>query len=56
MSILGELRPLERVETYGGEVTLRGTVRSFVELKEAERVAWELAGITHVQNDIRVGS
>ena len=44
------------VEVKGSEVTLRGTVRSFFERKEAERVAWELAGITHVQNDIRVGS
>jgi osmotically-inducible protein OsmY len=42
------------VEVQGGEVTLRGTVPSFVERSEAERVAWEMPGITHVQNEIRV--
>jgi osmotically-inducible protein OsmY len=44
------------IEVEGGEVTLRGTVQSFVERSEAERVAWETPGITHVQNEIRVRS
>lgn len=44
------------IEVEGGEVTLRGTVQSFVERSEAERVAWEMPGITHVQNEIRVRS
>lgn len=42
------------VEIEDSEVTLRGTVRSFVERNEAERVARDLPGITHVQNEIRV--
>ena len=44
------------VEMQGSEVTLRGIVRSFVERKEVKRSAWELPGITRVQNQIRVES
>ena len=32
------------VETVGSKVILRGTVRSWAERKEAERVAWEAPG------------
>jgi osmotically-inducible protein OsmY len=42
------------VETKGGEVTLKGTVRSWVERKEAERVAWSAPGVTKVDNQIVV--
>jgi osmotically-inducible protein OsmY len=42
------------MQVEGSEVTLRGTVRSSVERSEAERVAWELPGIAHVQNEIGV--
>lgn len=42
------------VDVRGNEVTLRGTVQSFVELQEAERVAQEMPGITRVKNEIRV--
>ncbi len=42
------------VETDGGTVTLRGTVRSWAERQEAERVAWQVAGISRVENLIAV--
>lgn len=42
------------VETDGGTVILRGTVRSWAERQEAERVAWMAPGITKVENYIVV--
>jgi len=44
------------VETLGGEVTLRGTVRSWAERREAERAAWRAPGVTHVKNQIAVAA
>jgi osmotically-inducible protein OsmY len=38
----------------GGRVVLEGTVRSWVEKHEAERVAWSAPGVTEVQNRIVV--
>jgi osmotically-inducible protein OsmY len=43
------------VEVDGSAVTLRGTVRSWAEKQEAERVAWASAGVSSVQNDLLVG-
>ncbi len=42
------------VHTIGGKVILRGNVRSFVELDEAERVAWAASGVSMVDNQITV--
>jgi osmotically-inducible protein OsmY len=42
------------VVTSGSEVTLRGTVRSWAERKEAERVAWLAPGVTKVVNEITI--
>ena len=38
------------VEEYGNKVVLKGTVRSWIEREEAERVAWSAPGITEVED------
>jgi osmotically-inducible protein OsmY len=42
------------VEARGGEVTLKGTVRSWIEREEAERAAWAAPGVTKVEDRIVV--
>lgn len=42
------------VEANGGEVTLRGTVRSWAEREEASRTAWRAPGVTKVTKLIAV--
>jgi osmotically-inducible protein OsmY len=42
------------VEVSGTEVTLRGTVRSWLERHEAEKAAWAAPGVTAVHNHITV--
>lgn len=42
------------VEASGSEVILKGTVRSWVERHEAERVAWRAPGVTGVDNRITI--
>jgi osmotically-inducible protein OsmY len=45
-----------QVETAGSKVILKGTVHSWFERKEAERVAWEAPGVTQVENEIAVAA
>ena len=42
------------VEANGGEVVLKGTVRSWVGREEAERAAWAAPGVTKVEHRIVV--
>jgi osmotically-inducible protein OsmY/uncharacterized protein (DUF2267 family) len=43
------------VHVHDSQVTLRGTARSWVERAEAERLAWMVAGVAVVDNQITVG-
>jgi osmotically-inducible protein OsmY len=42
------------VEANGGEVILKGSVRSWIERQEAEAVAWSAPGVTRVLDRITV--
>jgi osmotically-inducible protein OsmY len=42
------------VEAHGGEVILKGKVRSWIEREEAERIAWSAPGVTKVEDRIVV--
>jgi len=43
------------VGVEGAEVTLKGTVRSWVERDEAERAAWAIPGVALVDNHLAIG-
>ena len=49
-----ETRDRITVEANGSVVTLKGTVRSWIEREEAERVAWSAPGVTKVEDRIVV--
>jgi osmotically-inducible protein OsmY len=42
------------VESSGGEVTLRGVVRSWAEREQAEHAAWAAPGVTSVDDQITI--
>jgi osmotically-inducible protein OsmY len=42
------------VEAHGGEVVLKGSVRSWIERKEAERAAWAAPGVVKVEDHIAI--
>jgi osmotically-inducible protein OsmY len=43
-------------EVKGAEVTLRGMVRSWAELRQAEYIAWSAPGVTSVKNGLAIAS
>ena len=42
------------VEAQGGEVTLRGEVRSWAEHDQAQQMAWAAPGVTHVKDELTI--
>jgi osmotically-inducible protein OsmY len=44
------------VDVDGSEVTLKGTVSSWIERYEAERAAWNTPGVTSVKNLLTVAA
>jgi osmotically-inducible protein OsmY len=43
-----------KVEVHDGAVRLQGSVHSYVELEEAERVAWAAPGVSRVENRLEI--
>lgn len=44
-----------RVVVDGSKVTLKGTVRSWAEKKEAQKAAWSVNGVTEVKDELVLG-
>ncbi|MEB2785257.1 BON domain-containing protein [Algoriphagus persicinus] len=45
-----------KLKQKGDKMILRGSVRSWVEKKEAGRIAWSYPGVKSVENHIMVGT
>ncbi|HEU4452426.1 MAG TPA: BON domain-containing protein [Longimicrobium sp.] len=43
-----------RVESVDGKVVLRGALRSWAELEDAERASWSAPGVTHLESHLEV--
>jgi osmotically-inducible protein OsmY len=43
-----------QVKSEDGKVVLEGTVRSWAEKRDAEKVAWSAPGVTHVENNLLI--
>lgn len=43
------------VEIVGTSITLKGTVQSWAEAKDAEHIAWSIPGVSHVDNKLMIG-
>lgn len=43
------------IEVHGGDVELKGTVKTWAEREEAERAAWMAPGVANVRNSIVLG-
>lgn len=44
-----------RVEVKGTTVILRGSVRTYLERQDAQRAAWSVPGVSHVENHLTLG-
>jgi osmotically-inducible protein OsmY len=43
------------VDVQGNKVILRGMIRSWAEMRDAERAAWAVPGVTQVENRLTIG-
>jgi len=42
------------IESKGNKISLKGSVRNFDEMNEAEEVAWSVPGVEEVENDLTI--
>ena len=41
-----------KIEVKGNKIILKGTVRNFDEMNEAEEIAWSVVGVEDVENNL----